>query len=697
MNPSDIAKLFNPGSVAILGATEGANRVGGRVMRYMLEGGFAGPVYPVNPTRETVQGVAAYASVDAIPGSVDCAILALPAEAVMPSLDQCAAIGVKSAVVFSSGFAEMGAEGRRLQDELGRAARAAGIKLLGPNCLGIANSHSGFYASFSSNFLDGLPQPGSVAVVSQSGAFGAHLYTLARARGIGITYSVTTGNEVDTTISECLAYLATAPEVNTIMLYAEGINDADGLRRAMALARDNRKPVIVTKVGRSEVGIKAAASHTASLAVSDAVCDALFRQYGAHRVSTTDEMIEIAYAAQMGIFPTGRGIGIISMSGGVGVQMADRATDCDMAIPELPAAARAELQALTPMAVTANPVDLTAAAMSDPAMLETSFRILLNEPCCDAVASFLTPVMATPEMTADLTACFDEMRESQPNKPIALCLPASTEIKRAYEAKGYTLFDSPDWLISGFAALAGFGEAFARGAGTPPAPLPPGAEPVPTHAVDEVAAKRILKSAGLPTVRECLAATAEDAAAFAAGLGRPVALKIASADILHKTEIGGVLLNVAGADAVAQGFTTLVERAKAARPEASIDGVVVSEMVEDSIETVIGVNLDPTFGPVVMFGLGGIFVEVLGDVTFRLAPFGRDEAHRMIREIRGFEVLTGARGGPVVDLEALAAALEAVSVFAAANAERLESLDINPFLVGPWGGAAVDALIVPRS
>jgi len=695
MDRVDIGKLLNPESVAILGATEGENRVGGRVMRYMLEAGFAGPVYPVNPKRDTVQGRQAFASVEDIPGTADCAVLAVPAKVVIPSLKACAGKGVRAAVCFSSGFAEMGEEGRRLQAELGDAARDAGVRLLGPNCLGAFNAHRGFVGTFSSNLIGNMPVPGSVAIVSQSGVFGAHLYSLARARGIGLSYWVTTGNEVDITLAECIAFVAGQDDVNTIVVDAEGINDPDGLRDALATARERRKPVIFVKVGRTEAGARAAASHTASLAVSDVVCDALFRQYGAHRADTTEEMIELAYACQMGVYPAGRRVGILTMSGGVGVQMADMSIKSGMQVPDLPTDLQAEIKELVPFAATANPVDVTASAMEDTSLLTRTIGMMLDAEQCDSVASFMTPVAATEAFTDELIDSLTAVRQRHPDKPFALCMPTPEELRRRYEAAGQMIFDTPERVIDAFAALARFRAAFDAGAGAAPPDLPAGVLDVPAKAVGEVEAKQILASLGIAVPRETLATDAEAAVAAASEIAGPVAMKIVSPDIVHKTEIGGVLLGVEGAEAVAAGFTTLIERAGAAHPDAAIDSVSVAEMITDGVETVVGVQNDPTFGPVVMFGLGGIFVEVLQDVSFRLAPFGVDEARRMIGEIRGLPLLEGARGADPVDLDALAEALARISVFAAANADRLQSLDINPFRARAGGAVALDALIVP--
>jgi acyl-CoA synthetase (NDP forming) len=689
--------LLNPSSVAILGATDDIRRVGARVMRYMNEAGFQGPVYPINPKRDVVQGKPAFPSISDIPGTADLVIMAIPAPAVAQALHDSAAKGAKAAVVFSSGFAEMGVEGRKMQDELLAAARSAGVRLLGPNCLGSVNVATGAMASFSSNFLNSLPVPGSVAIVSQSGAFGAHLYSLARARGIGLSHWVTTGNEVDITVSECLDFLAGRDEVSTLVAYAEGINDPEGLRRALAKARDMRKPVIFLKVGRTEAGAEAAKSHTASLAVSDAVCDALFKQYGVYRADTTDEMMDVAYASQMGVFPKGRRLAVLTVSGGVGVQMADSAIKHGLEVPALPEATQKTVRELLPFAAARNPVDVTAMAIDNPEhYLTPVYDAVLNEPDTDAVGVFFTPGQGT-DAFADLTlGALAKMRAKDPDKAVSINIIMPPEVAKRYEQAGFTVFDTPDRVVASLAALAKIREGFERAKGDAPPALPSGALPVPAEATTEVEAKRILAAAGIPVVREMLAADAAAAVAAAREIAGPVVLKIASPDIQHKTEIGGVLIGIEGDDAVGAGFETLVARAREKAPKARLDGVVVCEMAKGGIETVIGVNMDPTFGPVVMFGLGGIFVEVLKDVTFRLAPFGKDEAMRMIREIKAFHVLTGARGAAKADLDALAETLARVSVFAAANADKLASLDINPYLALETGGVALDALILPK-
>ena len=692
----DLRPLLEPRAVAILGASTDPSRIGGRPLRYMLEAGFEGPIYPINPNRDTVQGLKAYASIEAAPGPVDCAIVAVPAALVPAALEACAGQGVKSAVVFSSGFAEAGAEGAALQTRMTEIARRGGIRIVGPNCLGIFNAAVHFYATFSTNFDGGYPPPGRIAIISQSGAYGSHVFALARARGLGVRYWITTGNESDVEIGECIAWAAMDEDVDLIVAYAEGARDGKALLLGLDLARANAKPVIFMKVGRSEVGAEAALSHTVALAGSDAIYAAAFRQYGAHRARSTEDMLDAAYACSAGVYPKGRRIGLVTLSGGVGVQMADDAIDLGLDVAAMPEAAQAKLREILPYAAPRNPVDITGGAFNDLNLVEKNFELMLEEGGYDAIVAFLSIFAASPYIVDDLVPMLAELRQHFPERLIVLSLVAPPEVVVRYEAAGYLVFEDPCRAVAATAALMGFGASFARGRPSPAPALPAGVPPIPEGAVSEREAKAVLAAAGLPVVEERLARSAEAAARAAEELGLPVAMKLNAPGLAHKTEIGGVLLDLATVEAVRDGYEALL--ARAARSGARPDGILVAPMIAGGVETILGVQRDPLFGPAVMFGLGGVFVEALDDVTFRLAPFGIDEARRMIREVKGFKVLQGARGRPPADLEALAEALARLSVLAAAGAERIESIDVNPFLVLPegQGALALDALIVLR-
>lgn len=689
--------LLRPASVAVIGASNDPTRIGGRPIRYLREAGFSGQVYPVNPRHQEVQGLPAFPHISDVPEAVDLAIVAVPAPSVVGTVEACAARGVRVAVIYSAGFAEMGAEGRRLQQRLGAIAAETGLRIVGPNCLGVYNSELGFFATFSTTLEDGFPAPGGVALVSQSGAYGSHLSLLATRRRIGIRFFVTTGNECDVDVAETIGWLARQPDISVIVAYIEGVADRDRLLESLALARERGKPVVLQKVGRSEIGADAVRSHTATLAGSDAVYDGVFRQFGVHRARDAEEMLDVAYAASFGAFPASRRVALMSISGGVGVQMADEAVACGLDVTPMSDRAQARLKAQLPYASPRNPVDITAQAFNDLGLIRSNLDVILEEDAYDAVVAFFTFAAAAEAMVEPVREILQDARRRHPDRLLVLSIVGPPDVVQHYEAAGCPVFEDPSRAVRAVAALARLAESFERTASAPA--VAPATIPLPPPPIGETAARRIFADAGLPVIESRLCGTARDAAEAAAELGFPVALKIASPDIAHKSDMGGVALDLGTPEAVAQAFTALVAAARSARPGAHVEGILVSPMVTGGIEMILGVQQDPTFGPVVMCGLGGVFVEILADVSFRPAPFDAAEAHRMLRELRGYPLLAGARGRPPGDVDALAAALAALSRFAAAHAERLESAELNPVVVRPSGQGvvALDALIVPAT
>jgi acetate---CoA ligase (ADP-forming) len=687
--------LMRPQSVAVIGASDEPARIGGRPVYSMLEGKFQGRLYPVNPSRETVQGLKAYASIKDVPGVVDSVVISVPASVALDVIQECADAGVKSAVVFTSGFAEIGEAGLDAQAEIGRIARESGMRIVGPNCLGVFNLALGWFGTFANTLASRKIPTGPIGIVTQSGAYGGHLFTISQNRGVGTNYWVTTGNEVDVSVAEVIEYYAGLPDIRVIIAYAEGIRDGAQMRQALEAARAAEKPVIFMKVGSTEAGARAAASHTASLAGADAVYDGLFKQYGVYRAETTEEMADIAYACQFGRYPKGPKIGLQTISGGIGVQLADAATKRGFDVKPLPEATQKKILDLIPFAGVNNPVDFTGQVLNERRFLEDSMRYVIDDADYDSHILYMASLPISQFTGALSLEIFTALRDQYPDELMLMSMIGTPEIRKQYEAVGYPCFEDHSLAVRAMAALRYFGEVFERGAPDAPPALPSNALSAPSNAVGEHEAKKIIASAGIPTARETLADSADACVAAWKEFAGPVVMKIASPDLPHKTEIGGVLLNIDGEEAVREGHATLLERARAAKPDARIDGVIVAEMIKGGVETVIGVVRDPVFGPVVMFGIGGVFVEVLKDITFRVAPFGVDEAYRMINEIRGRAMLDGVRGAPASDIGALADALSRLSVFAAANTETIDSIDVNPFIVLPKGAAAVDALIVP--
>jgi acyl-CoA synthetase (NDP forming) len=685
--------MFRPKSVAILGASSNENKIGGRPVRYLKHYGFDGPIYPINPNYSEIQGLTAYKSILDVAGEIELVLIALPADAVLQAIRDCADKGVKAVVIFSAGFAEAGEEGRAVQREMQRIAGHAGMRIVGPNCMGIAAFDHKMMITFGVSMMNLPPELGPVSIVSQSGAFGSVAYAEARQRHLGVRLWATTGNEADVSVADCLTYYVEDPETKVILMYFEASRDGATLMAGLAAAKAARKPVVAMKVGISDVGAEAALSHTDSLAGSDSVVNTVLKKYNAYRAYTLDQFFDIGYAFTSGLFPAGNRLGLVTISGGVGALMSDHAVELGLDVARLPDAAQAKIKDVIPFAGTRNPVDITGQAVNQPEILEHCLHVMIEDGECDVIIVYFAGLTSLDFLSK---AGLIRIRDKHPTAAIILSVTMDDATWQVFDDLNYLVIPEPTRAVGAAAALMQVGQGYAKAA---PLAAPSLAAPVdvPAEMPNEVVAKRMLAKAGVPVVDERLATTADEAGHSAAEIGFPVAMKLVSTDILHKSEIGGVLLNIADEASARQGYDTLIARAKMAKPGAKVDGVVVAPMISGGVETILGVKNDPAFGPVVLFGLGGIFVEVLGDVTQRLAPFNVTEAHEMIREIKGFLLLEGARGAEPADVDALAEALSRLSAFAYENADRIESIDINPFLVLPKGqGAfAVDALIVP--
>ena len=688
-----LGRLLDPRSVAIVGASDDKLRIGGRPIAYMRSQGYQGRLLPVNPNRPQIQGLAAYASVAALPETPDVAIVAVAARLAPQVVADLGARGTAAAIVFSAGFAEMGEEGAQLQQQMLDAARTSGIRLLGPNSLGVLNPRISFYGSFTSVVEMGFPKTGCVGIASQSGAYGSHILGLAREFGIGVSAAVMSGNESDISLGELVQAFVDDDNTDVIAVYSEGIRDGDCLLAALEAARQARKPVVMMKVGTSIVGSAAAQSHTASIAGNDAVTDAVLADFGVVRARSTEHMLDVARLATRRIYPANNTLGVITVSGGAGVIVSDAAELSGLPMPEMPAAAQRHLKELIPFAAPRNPVDCTAQFMNDLSIAGRFTEAVVEEGGYRSILGFFTYTVGADSIAEGLRTQLKAVRDKHPDRLFVLSILASKERVQQYEDDGFTVFEDPARAVAAIEAMGRFGQAFARQPSLPPPSVPQVALPADTPS--EAEAKRVLAQAGVAIAPERVCATAADAVAAAGVLGFPVVMKILSPDIQHKSEIGGVLLNVASDDAVRAGFAALVERGRKAAPQARIEGVLVAKQLNGGVECILGIQRDPVFGPVALFGLGGIFVEVMKDVVLRQCPFGEDVAEKMIRSIQGAPLLLGARGKPPVDVKALAAMLSRLSVFAHQAGVRLQSIDLNPVLALPAGqGAyAVDAVI----
>ena len=692
-----LESLLRPQSVAVIGASDNPARIGGRPIYSMLKDNFQGKLFPVNPNRDIVQGLQAYPNISSVPVPVDSAVISVPENVALQVIKECAESGVKSAVVFTSGFAETGTAGLDAQQQIAKIASDSGMRILGPNCLGVFNLSAGWFGTFANTLASKKIPTGPIGIVTQSGAYGGHLFTITQNRGVGTNYWVTTGNEVDIDVAEVIKFYASEPEIRVIISYAEGIKNGNRMREALQAARNAKKPVIFMKVGSTEAGARAAASHTASLAGEDAIYDGLFKQYGVYRAETTEEMADVAYACQFGRYPNGPKIGLQTISGGIGVQMADAASKKGFDVAPLPKSTQEKIIKLIPFAGVNNPVDFTGQVLNERKLLEDSMRFVIDEADYDSQILYLASLPIS-EFTKDISLeIFTALRERYPEELMFLSMIGPQESRKPYEEIGYPCFEDHSLAVRAMAALRYFAEVFKQGK-QKVRPSTKGNKLARLEKnISEFEAKSILSAAGIPANREILTQSCEEAIEAQKTIDGPVVLKVASPDIPHKTEIGGVLLNLTTKEEVEESYQKLITNVQSNAPKAKIDGIIVAEMITGGIETVLGVTKDPVFGPTVMFGLGGVFVEVLKDVTFRVAPFGPEEAHRMIDEIRGRAVLDGARGAPPADIDALANAISRLSIFAADNSDTIQTIDINPFLALPKGAVAVDALIIPSS
>ncbi len=698
--PNSLDALFMPGSVAIVGASSDQRRFGGRPVQYLIASGFSGAIYPVNPNRAEIQGLKAWPDLESIAGPVDCAILAVNAEDTQGAVEQCIAKGVKAAILYGAGFSEAGEEGIARQARLVETARAGGLRLLGPNCMGALNSHAGFYGTFASAMEEGIPPPGNIAVASQSGGYGGHLMKHLLLRGLGVSQWITTGNEADIDVGEALYWMAGREENKVILLYLEGLRSRENLIAGLARARRNNKPVVVMKVGRTKAGSAAAASHTASLTGEDSVYDALFDAFGAYRARTTEELLDVAYALSKGSLPQGPRVGVISISGGVGVQIADFVSDAGLDMGTVPDETRAALRQLVPHCSPNNPIDMTGLVTTNHDIMEKTLDAVLASNAFDATLIFLGISGSAPSMAGPLQQAIANACARAPDQLMLISITASPQMVREYDERGFLVFEDPSRAIQALAAL----HHFARLRETAPAELLVArpAEPLDLPAgtvLNEAEGKALLAEHGVRSPKEAVAADAGSAVALADEIGYPVVVKVVSPDILHKTEYGGVALNLGSADAVREAVERMAATIPGMIPDARIEGYLVSEMVTDGVECIVGTHLDEAFGPVITFGLGGTLVELIQDTVCALAPLSVEQAAALIRRIRTFALLDGYRGAPRHDVDALAGAVADLSMLAASHADQISGIEINPLLVRPVGKGvvALDAVIQLRT
>ena len=690
--------LFKPASVAVVGAAREEGKLGYTVLRAVLDSGYRGAVYPINPKASELLGLKAYPSVRAVPGEVELAVIVVPRPAVVPVMHDCAAKGVKAVIIITAGFREVGPEGIEAEREVVRIAREARMRVLGPNVLGLIDTSTPLNASFAPN----MPKRGEIAFMSQSGAICSAILDWARPRDLGFSKFVSLGNKADVTEVDLLEAWGDAPDSRVIIGYLEGITDG---QRFMRVAKDltKRKPVILVKSGRTAAGSRAVSSHTGTLAGSDAAYEAAFKQSGVIRADSLEELFDLSIAFSYQPLPDGKRLAILTNAGGPGIIATDACERIGLTLsgftPETISALRA---VLPPASSVFNPVDVLGDAKAE--RYRAALDLVLKDPGVDGVLVLLTPQAATePSETAQViveAACGSK-------KPILASFIGGTIVEegaRILNAGHVPNYSFPERAVEVFASMSWYDLWRDR---TLDRPFRFGVDrqrvreviqrvrEMGRNALMELEAREVVSAYGLPMPRSELARSEAEAVAFAGEIGYPVVMKIVSPDILHKSEVGGVRVGLRTPEEVHNAYVRIVQDARRFAPGASIWGVAVQEMIKPGRETIIGVTFDPQFGHLIMFGLGGIYVEVLKDVSFRLAPLTAGEARSMVREIKSYPLLAGVRGQQPADVEAVVEALLRLSQMVTDFPEIVE-LDVNPLVVNDMGGGAValDARII---
>ena len=691
-----LKEIMSPKSIAIVGASDDKVRIGGRPLAHMIEQKFSGGIFPINPNRDKVQGIKAYSSLLDVKEDLDFVLIAVPSKIVVPILEQAVEKKAKTALIFSSGFSEIGGQGEIYQSQIKKISKDSGLRVIGPNCLGLFNSATNFYPTFTSTIDRATPRPGGISIASQSGAYGSHIYMVAHQRGLGIRYWMTTGNEVDLSVGETIQLMAEDPDVHSIMAYAESVKDGEQFTKALDTARSEKKPVIFMKVGRSEVGAAAANSHTASLAGEDAVYDEVLRAHGAYRVRSTEEMLDVAYATKPRIFPAGKNLGLVTISGGGGVLMADAASDEGLTVGPMPQDAQDKLKQLVPFASPMNPVDVTAQFFNDLSIVPKFTDLMLSRGGYDALIGFWTSVAGSPLLSQPLLSSLKQAMTGYEDKLFINSMVAPDEIIKTYENEGFLCIEDPTRAVVAMSALMFFGEKFSSTEIKQAFKKENHKINIPKKRLNEIDCSEILRKANLPIAKSSLITKPEDLFPVFENNVDKYVMKILSSDIQHKTDVGGVILNIKDIEQAKEAFKTIHKNVTEKAPNAVIDGVMISPMITGGIECILGAKIDPVFGPIIMFGLGGIYAEVMKDISFAEAPISFEKAEKMISSLKSKDIFFGTRGQSPVDMKSLVSAIVNLSNLIAANFDVIDQVEMNPILVRENDIVALDALIITK-
>jgi len=691
--------IFKPSSIAVIGASEDERKIGHIVFKNLIERGFKGKVFPVNIKRKEILGIRCYSSVKEIPEKVDLAIIVIPAKCVPSVVRDCAEHGVKGLIVITAGFREIGEEGIKLEEEILRIIKEAKIRMVGPNCLGVINTFNNMNATFASD----LPPPGKVSFFSQSGALGVALIDWAIENDFGIGKFASLGNKLDLNETDFLEYFGNDPETDVILGYIEDIKD--GKRFLEVATRVSKiKPVIIIKAGTTEAGARAASSHTGALAGFDRAFTEAFKKAGIIRVNTIQELFETAEIFKLKKLPTGNRLLVITNAGGPGIIAADTAEKFGIKLdPMSKESIEAIVDKLPSTASLYNPVDIIGDATSEryKIVLEQAIR----DPFVEGICVILTPQAVTDvENVAREIVNINQVSE----KPIFTCFIGGKKVKEAskfLKSQQIPCYADPSTAIASYKKIIEYSKIKRRKESEIPKIEIPEEnkeqvkfilsilEKAGITSVGEEVAAEILSLYGFDFPKRELAKTPEEAVKIAEKIGYPVVLKVSSPNILHKSDVGGIKINLKNSEEVYSAFIDITINVKRLMPNAFIKGIMVCEMITGGKEVILGVSYDKTFGHMIMFGLGGIYVEILKDVAFRIVPINIEEAREMIEEIKGSRILDGVRGEPPYDKENIIDKILRLSQLVI-DFPLVKEIDINPYMVKQKGGVALDARMI---
>jgi len=690
--------FFGPKSVAIVGASRKPGKVGYEITKSMIDGGYQGKIFPINPSADEVEGLKCYSDLNSIGQVPDLVIIVIPAKFTLDCVKQCAELGVDSIIIITAGFKEVGKEGGDMEKEIVKVAAEAGIRIIGPNCLGVLAPSSKLNASFGGT----LPVPGAIGYISQSGALLSSILDMANTNDIGFSKLISFGNKCDLDELDTIIALGNDDETKVIAGYLESItNGAEFVKKAEAISR--QKPILLMKSGVSSAGAKAASSHTGSLAGSDTAYQCAFERTGIIRCSSIKEQFDFAQAFANQPLPNGPRVAVLTNAGGAGIMATDAIEKEGLTFASLTEKTMKKLAEKLPAAANVkNPIDVLGDALAD--RYEFALDIVLDDPNVDIVLVLLTPqVMSQSKETAEAVV---KISKQKTQKPILGCFIGAEKVAPGldvFQTGGIPKYDSPEAAVAAIKAMVQYAtwrEAPGRNLEVLDADKAKVENIIKAHLdegmreVGELDAKEILKAYGFVTPAGAIGDTADKAVKIADELGYPVVMKIWSPDISHKSDVGGVKVGLKDAEQVRQAFDTMMTEIPAKMPDAKLEGVYVQEVSAAGREIILGIKRDPQFGAMIMFGLGGIFVEVLKDVTFSLAPLTKEEALAMMKKTKSYKLLQGVRGQAGVDIELLTQNLQRLAQLVT-DFPQIVELDINPMFAGPVGTKpiAVDARI----